>query len=98
MCVCVCVCVCQVTVIYIALFIMQIVSKQLYSLKQGNSVVLLWPDETSRLFHVAAKIDCAEDSSGSRVCERERVCVCVCVFVTNEDTNMYNDTGITRRR
>ncbi len=33
---------------------MQIVSKQLYSIKQGNSVlkqcaVLLWPDETSSL-------------------------------------------------
>ncbi len=29
------------------------------------------------------------------------VCVCVCAFVTNEDINLYNDTGmtgITRRR
>ncbi len=23
------------------------------------------------------------------------VCVCVCVFVTNEDINLYNDTGMT---
>jgi len=39
------------------------------------------------------------------VCERERECVCVCacghVYVVYEDTNLYNDmgmTGITRRR
>ncbi len=25
-------------------------------------------------------------------------CVCVCTFVTYEDTNLYNDMGITRRR
>ncbi len=38
-------------------------------------------------------------------CECASVCVCVCVcarvFVTYEDTNLYNDmgmTGITRRR
>ncbi len=29
------------------------------------------------------------------MCECEYVCVCVCVFVTNEDTNLYNDTGMT---
>ncbi len=31
-----------------------------------------------------------------------RACVCVCVrapfFVTNEDINLYNDMGMTRRR
>ncbi len=39
------------------------------------------------------------------VCEGEGVCVCVCVcvhvYVVYEDTNLYNDmgmTGITRRR
>ncbi len=26
------------------------------------------------------------------------VCVCLGVFVTNEDINLYNDIGITRRR
>ncbi len=30
------------------------------------------------------------------MCECEYVCVCVCVFVTNEDTNLYNDTGMTQ--
>ncbi len=36
------------------------------------------------------------------VCERGRECLCVCVcvyarvFVTNEDMNLYNYTGITR--
>ncbi len=33
------------------------------------------------------------------VCERERVCVCVCVcghvYVVYEDTNLYNDMGMT---
>ncbi len=35
------------------------------------------------------------------VCVRERVCVCVCTFVTKQDINLYNDTGmtgITRRK
>ncbi len=36
------------------------------------------------------------------VCEREResvcerVCVCVRVFVTNQDIDLYNDTGMTQ--
>ncbi len=38
------------------------------------------------------------------VCVRERVCVsecvcvcvCVCVFVTNQDIDLYNDTGMTQ--
>ncbi len=31
------------------------------------------------------------------VCECERVCVCVCVhvYVVYEDTNLYNDMGMT---
>ncbi len=29
------------------------------------------------------------------VCVRERVCVCVRVFVTNQDIDLYNDTGMT---
>ncbi len=24
------------------------------------------------------------------------VCVCVCVFVTNQDIDLYNDTGMTQ--
>ncbi len=27
--------------------------------------------------------------------ERERECVCVCVCVVYEDTNLYNDMGMT---
>ncbi len=30
------------------------------------------------------------------VCVSVCVCVCVRVFVTNQDINVYNDTGITR--
>ncbi len=31
------------------------------------------------------------------VCEREKECVCVCVhvYVVYEDTNLYNDMGMT---
>ncbi len=29
------------------------------------------------------------------MCERECVCVCVHVYVVYEDTNLYNDMGIT---
>ncbi len=35
------------------------------------------------------------------VCESLSLCVCVCVCVVYEDTNVYNDmgmTGLTRRR
>ncbi len=27
--------------------------------------------------------------------ETQRVCVCVCVYVVYEDTNLYNDMGMT---
>ncbi len=42
----------QVTIIYIALFTMQIVSKQRYNIKKRNSV----PDETGSLILVCNKV------------------------------------------
>ncbi len=50
------------------------------------------------MFHLSANF------RSVRVCVLVRVCVCVCcvhVYVVYEDTNVYNDmgiTGITRRR
>ncbi len=57
-------------------------------------------DNKPNLFSYSNKIQCIVKSKTTYASIIWLVCVCVCVrvFVTYEDTNLYNDIGITRKR